>query len=143
MKLTDKPLGIINHLYMRIYDTYLKKKDPARFTACLYVGLLIGLLFSPIPIFCAELFRMEEKNIDAIILLLYAMSILIWTFGRFNKKRIQQLKTVQVNQRSKYTFPKWLLFSLLPAVFIWFVLMNWLMMHYVIQPYQLEGILVK
>lgn len=86
MKLTDKPLGIIDYFYMRIYDAYFKKKDPARFTACLYIGLLIGVLFSPVPIFCAELFRMEERNIDAIILLLYAISILIWTFGRFNKK---------------------------------------------------------
>ena len=39
MKLTDKRAGIIDRYYMRIYDAYFKKKDPARFAACLYVGL--------------------------------------------------------------------------------------------------------
>lgn len=48
MKLTDKRVGIIDRYYMRIYDAYSKKKDPARFAACLYVGLTIGLLLSPI-----------------------------------------------------------------------------------------------
>lgn len=39
MKLTDKRAGIIDRYYMRIYDAYFKKKDPAHFAACLYVGL--------------------------------------------------------------------------------------------------------
>ena len=51
MKQTDKRAGIIDRYYMRIYDAYFKKKDPARFAACLYVGLTIGLILSPIPIF--------------------------------------------------------------------------------------------
>lgn len=60
MKLTDKRTGVIDRYYMRIYDAYFKKKDPARFAACLYVGLTIGLILSPIPIFCAELFHTDE-----------------------------------------------------------------------------------
>lgn len=76
MKLTDKRVGIIERYYMRIYDAYFKKKDPARFAACLYIGLTIELFLSPIPIFCAELFHTDERNVDAIILLLYAMSIM-------------------------------------------------------------------
>ena len=51
MKLTDKRTGVIDRYYIRIYDAYLRKKDPARFAACLYVGLTIGLILSPIPIF--------------------------------------------------------------------------------------------
>lgn len=143
MKLTDKRIGIIDRYYMRIYDAYFKKKDPARFTACLYVGLTIGLILSPIPIFCAELFRMGERNIDAIILLLYAVSILIWTFGTFNEKRIRQLKSVKSGQYGKYSVLTWSLFLMLPVGFIWTVLIYWLMLHYVIYPYQLEGIFVK
>ena len=110
MKLTDKRAGIIDRYYIRIYDAYLRKKDPARFAACLYVGLTIGLILSPIPIFCAELFRTEGRNIDAIILLLYTVSILIWTFGTFNKKRIRQLKSVKSEQYGKYSVPTWCLF---------------------------------
>ena len=34
MKQTDKRAGIIDRYYMRIYDAYFKKKDPARFAAC-------------------------------------------------------------------------------------------------------------
>lgn len=143
MKLTDKRIGIIDRYYMRIYDAYFKKKDPARFTACLYVGLTIGLILSPIPIFCAELFRTGERNIDAIILLLYAVSILIWTFGTFNEKRIRQLKSVKSGQYGKYSVLTWSLFLMLPVGFIWTVLIYWLMLHYVIYPYQLEGIFVK
>lgn len=143
MKLTDKGVGIIDRYYMRIYDAYFKKKDPARFAACLYIGLTIGLLLSPIPVFCAELFHTVEGNIEAIILLLYAISIFIWSFVTFNKKRIQQLKNRQLYQCSKYTVPTWCLFSLLPFCFIWAVLMYWLLLHYVIHPYQLEGIFVK
>ena len=105
MKLTDKRAGIIGRYYMRIYDAYFKKKDPARFTACLYVGLTIGLILSPIPIFCAD-----GRNIDAIILLLYTVSILIWTFGTFNEKRIRQLKSVKSGQYDKYSVPTWSLF---------------------------------
>lgn len=143
MKLTDKRAGIIDRYYMRIYDAYFKKKDPARFAACLYVGLTIGLILSPIPIFCAELFRTAGRNIDAIILLLYTVSILIWTFGTFNKKRIRQLKSVKSEQHGKYSVPTWFLFLMLPVGFIWTVLIYWLMLHYVIYPYQLEGIFVK
>ena len=143
MKLTDKRAGIIDRYYIRIYDAYLRKKDPARFAACLYVGLTIGLILSPIPIFCAELFRTEGRNIDAIILLLYTVSILIWTFGTFNKKRIRQLKSVKSEQHGKYSVPTWFLFLMLPVGFVWTVLMYWLMLHYVIHPYQLEGIFVK
>lgn len=143
MKLTDKRARIIERYYMRIYDAYFKKKDPARFAACLYVGLTIGLLLSPIPIFCAELFRLEEGNIDAIILTLYAISILIWSFGTFNENRIQQLKSVKSGQHGKYSVPTWCLFLMLPVGFIWTVLIYWLMLHYVIYPYQLEGIFVK
>ena len=143
MKLTDKRIGIIDRYYMRIYDAYFKKKDPARFAACLYVGLTIGLLLSPIPIFCAELFRTDGRNIDAIILLLYAVSILIWTFGTFNEKRIRQLKSVKSGQYGKYSVLTWSLFLMLPVGFIWTVLIYWLMLHYVIYPYQLEGIFVK
>ena len=142
MKLTDKRIGIIDRYYMRIYDAYFKKKDPARFTACLYVGLTIGLILSPIPIFCAELFRTGGRSIDAIILL-YAVSILIWTFGTFNEKRIRQLKSVKSGQHGKYSVPTWSLFLMLPVGFIWTVLIYWLMLHYVIYPYQLEGIFVK
>ena len=143
MKLTDKGIGIIDRYYMRIYDAYFKKKDPARFAACLYVGLTIGLLLSPIPIFCAELFRTDGRNIYAIILRLYAMSIVIWTFGTFNEKRIQRLKDMKVGKRGKHSVPTWCLFSILPVGFIWTVLIYWLMLHYVIYPYQLEGIFVK
>ena len=143
MKLTDKRAGIIDRYYMRIYDAYLNKKDPARFAACLYVGLTIGLILSPIPIFCAELFRTDGRNIDAIILLLYTVSILIWTFGTFNEKRIRQLKSVKSEQHGKYSVPTWFLFLMLPVGFVWTVLMYWLMLHYVIYPYQLEGIFVK
>lgn len=143
MKLTDKRVGIIDRYYMRIYDAYLRKKDPARFAACLYIGLTIGLLLSPIPVFCAELFHTDERNVDAIILLLYAISILIWTFGTFNEKRIQELKAMKAGRRNKYSVPTWCLFSLLPVGFIWAVLLYWLMLHYVIHPYQLEGIFVK
>ena len=143
MNQTDKRAGIIERYYIRIYDAYFKKKDPARFAACLYVGLTIGLLLSPIPIFCAELFRIEEGNIDAIILTLYAISILIWTFGTFNENRIQQLKSVKSGQHGKYSVPTWCLFLMLPVGFIWTVLIYWLMLHYVIYPYQLEGIFVK
>ena len=110
MKLTDKRAGIIDRYYIRIYDAYLRKKDPARFAACLYVGLTIGLILSPIPIFCAELFRTEGRNIDAIILLLYTVSILIWTFGTFNGKRIRYLKAVKSGQHGKYSVPTWCLF---------------------------------
>ena len=95
MKLTDKRAGIIDRYYIRIYDAYLSKKDPARFAACLYVGLTIGLLLSPIPIFCAELFHTDGGYVYDIILLLYTVSILIWTFGTFNKKRIRYLKAVR------------------------------------------------
>ena len=143
MKLTDKRARIIERYYMRIYDAYFKKKDPARFAACLYVGLTIGLLLSPIPIFCAELFRLEEGNIDAIILTLYAISILIWSFGTFNENRIQQLKSVKSGQHGKYSVPSGCLFLMLPVGFIWTVLIYWLMLHYMIYPYQLEGIFVK
>lgn len=143
MKLTDKRAGIIDRYYIRIYDAYLRKKDPARFAACLYVGLTIGLILSPIPIFCAELFRTEGRYVYDIILLLYAISILIWTFGTFNKKRIRYLKAVKTGQRSKYSVPTWCLFLMLPVGFVWTVLMDWLILHYVIHPYQLEGIFVK
>lgn len=143
MKQTDKRAGIIDRYYMRIYDAYFKKKDPARFAACLYVGLTIGLILSPIPIFCEELFRTDGSNIDAIILRLYAMSILIWTFCRFNEKRIQRLKDMKAGKRGKHSVPTWCLFSILPVGFIWIVLIHWLMLHYVIYPYQLEGIFVK
>ncbi|WP_289225795.1 MULTISPECIES: hypothetical protein [Bacteroides] len=143
MKQTDKRVGIIDQYYMRIYDAYFKKKDPARFAACLYIGLTIGLLLSPIPIFCAELFHTDERNVDAIILRLYAISILIWAFGTFNEKRIQKLKAMKAGQHSKYSVPTWCLFLMLPVGFIWAVLLDWLMLHYVIHPYQLEGIFVK
>lgn len=143
MKLTDKRIGIIDRYYMRIYDAYSNKKDPARFAACLYVGLTIGLLLSPIPVFCAELFHTDGGYVDAIILLLYAMSILIWTFGTFNEKRIRQLKSVKSRQRNKYSVPTWCLFLMLPVGFVWTVLIYWLMLHYVIHPYQLESIFVK
>ena len=103
---------------MRIYHAYLSKKDPARFTACLYVGLSIGLLLSPIPIFCAELFRADEGNIDVIILLLYAISILAWAFGTYHEKRIQQLKAMCSSYRGKYTVPTWCLFMIIPIGFI-------------------------
>ena len=83
MKLTDRRMGMINCLYIRIYDTYIKKKDPARFAASLYVSLVVGLIFSPISLLCAELFRTKEWNVDAIILLIYAISILTWTFCTF------------------------------------------------------------
>ena len=106
MKLTDKRAGIIGRYYMRIYDAYFnKKKNPARFADCPYVGLTIGFLLSPIPIFCAD-----GRNIDAIILLLYTVSILIWTFGTFNEKRIRQLKSVKSGQYDKYSVPTWSLF---------------------------------
>lgn len=143
MKPTDKRVGIIDRYYMRIYDAYSKKKDPARFAACLYVGLTIGLLLSPIPVFCAELFHTDGGYVDAIILLLYAMSILIWTFGTFNEKRIRQLKSVKSGQRNKYSVPTWCLFLMFPVGFVWTVLIYWLMLHYVIHPYQLERIFVK
>ena len=143
MKPTDKRVGIIDRYYMRIYDAYSNKKDPARFAACLYVGLTIGLLLSPIPVFCAELFHTDGGYVDAIILLLYAMSILIWTFGTFNEKRIRQLKSVKSGQRNKYSVPTWCLFLMLPVGFVWTVLIYWLMLHYVIHPYQLESIFVK
>ncbi len=32
---------------------------------------------------------------------------------------------------------------MLPVGFVWTVLMDWLILHYVIHPYQLEGIFVK
>ena len=126
---------------MRIYDAYFKKKDPARFSACLYVGLTIGLLLSPIPILCTELFRTDGRNIDAIILILilYTVSILIWTFGTFNEKRIRQLKSVKSERHGKYSVPTWCPFLMLPVGFIWTVLIYWLMLHYVIHPYQLYG----
>ena len=143
MKQNDKRIGIIDRYYMRIYDAYFKKKDPARFAACLYVGLTIGLILSPIPISCAELFRTDGRNIDAIILLLYTVSILIWTFGIFNEKRIRQLKSVKSGQYGKYSVPTWSLFFMLPVGFIWTVLIDWLILHYVIYPYQLERIFVK
>ena len=41
MKHTDKRVGIIDRYYMRIYDAYFRKNDPARFAACLYIGLTI------------------------------------------------------------------------------------------------------
>lgn len=129
MKLTDKRVGIIDRYYMLIYDAYFKKKDPARFAACLYIGLVIGLLFSPIPVFIAELFHTDEGNIDAIILVLYAMSILIWTFGTFNEKRIQQLKAMKAGRHGKYSVPTWRLFSMLPVSFVWYVLMYWLILQ--------------
>lgn len=50
MKLTDKRTGVIDRYYMRIYDAYFKKKDPARFAACLYVGLTIGLTLASLKI---------------------------------------------------------------------------------------------
>ena len=106
MKLTDKRAGIIDRYYIRIYDAYLRKKDPARFAACLYVGLTIG-------------FRTEGRNIDAIILLLYTVSILIWTFGTFNGKRIRYLKAVKSGQHGKYSVPTWCLFLMLPVGFLW------------------------
>ncbi len=143
MKLTDKRVGIIDRYYMRIYLAYLSKKDPARFVACLNVGLTMGLLLSPIPIFCAELFRAGEGNIDAIILSLYAISILAWAFGTYNEKRIQQLKAMSSSYRGKYSVPTWCLFMIIPIGFIWVVLMYWLMLRYVIHPYQLEGIFVR
>ena len=71
------------------------------------------------------------------------MSILIWTFGTFNEKRIQQLKAMKAGRLGKYSVPTWCLFSMLPVGFVWYVLMYWLMLHYVIHPYQLEGILVN
>lgn len=143
MKLTDKRVGIIDRFYMRIYYVYLNKKDPARFAACLNVGLTIGLLLSPVPIFCAELFRADEQYIDAIILLLYTMSILAWAFGTYNDKRIQQLKAMKSSCRGKYSVPTWCLFMIIPIGFIWTCLMYWMMLHYVIHPYQLEGIFVR
>ena len=71
------------------------------------------------------------------------MSILIWTFGTFNEKRIQQLKAMKAGRLGKYSVLTWCLFSMLPVGFVWYVLMYWLMLHYVIHPYQLEGILVN
>lgn len=143
MKLTDKRVGIIDRYYMRIYHAYLSKKDPARFVACLNVGLTIGLLLSPIPIFFAELFRADEGNIDAIILLLYAISILAWAFGTFHEKRIQQLKAMNSSYRCKYSVPTWCLFMIIPIGFILAFFMYWLMLRYLMYPYQLEGIFVR
>lgn len=143
MKLTDNRIRVIDYIYIRIYDAYIKKKDPARFAASLYMSLVTGLIFSPIPIFCAELFRTEEGVIDAIILVIYALLILICIFSTFNKKRIQQLKNNLLKSRKKYDIPTWLLFTILPISFIWTVFMYWLMLHYIIHPYHLEGILVK
>ena len=143
MKLTEKRVGIIDRYYIHIYDAYLRKKDPARFAACLYVGLTIGLILSPIPIFCAELFHTDGGYVYDIILLLYTVSILIWTFGTFNGKRIRYLKAVKTGLHGKYSVPTWCPFLMLPVGFVWTVLMDWLILHYVIHPYQLEGIFVK
>ncbi len=143
MKLTDRRMGMIDCLYIRIYDTYIKKKDPARFAASLYVSLVVGLIFSPISLLCAELFRTKEWNVDAIILLIYAISILTWTFCTFNKERIQQLKNKQFGTRGKYTVPTWCLFLLLPIGYIWAFFMYWLILQYVVHPYNLEGIIYK
>lgn len=136
-------MGIIDYLYIRVYDAYVKKNDPARFVASLYVSCVLGLFFSPISIFCAELFRTEEGSIDSIILLTYALSILIYTFRTFNKKRIQQLKTKLLRGRGKRNIPTWCLFTILPLGFIWTVVMYWLMLQYVIHPCHLEGFFVK
>lgn len=134
---------IIDYSYIRVYDVYLRRKDPARFATCLYIGLIIGLFLSPIPIFCAELFRADTGNIDAIILLLFAISIFVWTFGTYNKDRIQVLRTKLLNNSDNCSVPTWCLFMIISIGFIWVVLMYWLMLHYVIHPYQLEGIFVK
>lgn len=32
MKLTDNRIRVIDYIYIRIYDAYIKKKDPARFS---------------------------------------------------------------------------------------------------------------
>lgn len=143
MKRTNERVGIIDRFYMRIYHAYLNKKDPARFAACLNVGLTIGLLLTPVPIFCAELFRTDEGYIDAIILLLCAISILAWAFGTYNEERIRQLKAICSSYRGKYSVPTWCLFMIIPIGFIWAFFMYWLMLRYIIYPYQLEGIFVR
>ena len=143
MKLTDRRMGMIDCLYIRIYDAYIKKKDPARFAASLYVSLVVGLIFSPISFLCAELFHTKDGNVDAIILRIYAISILTWTFCTFNKKRIQQLKNKQFGTRGKYIVPTWCLFVLLPIGYIWAFFMYWLILQYVVHPYHLEGIIYK
>lgn len=98
MKLTDNRIRVIDYIYIRIYDAYIKKKDPARFAASLYMSLVTGLIFSPIPIFCAELFRTEEGAIDAIILVIYAILILIYIFSTFNKKKNPTIKKQLVKE---------------------------------------------
>ncbi|ROT18188.1 hypothetical protein EEL51_10390 [Muribaculaceae bacterium Isolate-110 (HZI)] len=57
------------------------------------------------------------------------MSILIWTFGTFNEKRIQQLKAMKAGRHGKYSVPTWRLFSMLPVSFVWYVLMYWLILQ--------------
>ena len=135
-------MGIIEYIYIRIYDAYKKKKDPARFSASLYMSCIMVLLLSPIAIFCAELFRMEGENIDSVILLIYAILILIWIFSLFNKDRIQKLKKKRLID-NKYKMPTWCLFMILPISFIWAIFMYWIILSYIILPYHLEGIVMK
>lgn len=136
-------MGIIDYIYIRVYDAYLRKKDPARFAASLYVSLVIGLMFSPISFLCAELFRTDNKNVDTVILLLYFTTTLIWTFYTFNKNRILRLKTEFISNRRKFTIPTWCLFTILPIGFIWAIFMYWIIQRQLIQPYHLEGALYR
>lgn len=136
-------MGVIDYIYIRVFNEYLKKKDPARFAASLYVSMTIGLVFSPILFLCAELLRTENGNADAIIFLLYFTIILVWTVCTFNKIRIQQLKTELYSKRIKLSIPSWCLFTILPIGFIWAIFMYWMILSNLIQPYNLEGSLYK
>ncbi len=69
-------MGIVDYIYIRVYDAYKKKSDPARFSASLYVSLVVIQLFSPIVLFCAELFRTENETIDLIIF--WGISYQLW-----------------------------------------------------------------
>ncbi len=136
-------MGIVDYIYIRVYDAYKKKSDPARFSASLYVSLVVIQLFSPIVLFCAELFRTENETIDLIIFWGYFISIVVWTFCTFNKKRIQRLSKQLSRDRYKSAIPTWIMFTILPISFIWSVAMYWLLRHYIIHPYQFEGFFVK
>lgn len=136
--------NFIDLIFYRTYMAYEAKNMSGRFLSCLYISFIFLFLCAPIYGFIHDLLIGIPKSVSPWLYGIYILIILSLVVRRYgNRKVILELVKKFRKQNTNKLYPSWPYFLILPISMVVGIGSYFLLYDYVIQRYQLEGMLYE
>lgn len=130
----------MDYIFYRVYWAYRKKGESAKILTTLYMTMVIAFLFFPLALFLCELLRDPWRSNDGYLLLIYLLTVFLYSYLRFfpNKKICLITKKFCKNSYN-HLIPNWCFFLILPLSTAWGISAYALLAKFIINPLGLRG----